>query len=326
MGILYETACFLGSASIYSKHNTIEKVDFSKTLTLGRQQFFINHYYIKSLLKKHFNENFIKENEKSLYTFSKSCTSNTALFSEPFFITLGAKIIDSLDISDFENATIIHDISTPIPNSLKNKYSLVFDGGLLEHVYDFANAIKNTMDLVALGGHLIITAPGNNWFGHGFYQFSPELFYSLLIEENGFNNTKVYFKGGRNWYLVKNPKEIRQRTEFSPKWSNLTLMVISKKVGEVPNKVNLFQSDYMLMWEKHNDASSKIITISKITTNTSKYTQKYSKFFINCLKVILPTSIKLFLYRFYRETVHIGILLRLESRKQFIKFFVKITI
>ena len=42
------------------------------------------------------------------------------------------------------------------------------------------------MKMVKTGGHLMLFTPANNYFGHGFYQFSPELFYRVLSKENGF--------------------------------------------------------------------------------------------------------------------------------------------
>ncbi|GHV03646.1 hypothetical protein AGMMS50229_03290 [Campylobacterota bacterium] len=45
------------------------------------------------------------------------------------------------------------------------------------------------MELVKTGGHLILGTPIDNYYGHGFYQFSPELFFSLLDRDNGFDRT-----------------------------------------------------------------------------------------------------------------------------------------
>ena len=50
---------------------------------------------------------------------------------------LGAKSIDSIDFSDYENASIIHDLNIDLPNNLENKYSLVLDWGTLEHFFNF---------------------------------------------------------------------------------------------------------------------------------------------------------------------------------------------
>jgi len=59
----------------------------------------------------------------------------------------------------------------------------VIDGGTLEHVFNFPVAIKNAMQMVRAGGRLSLSPPANNYFGHGFYQFSPELFYRVLSAE-----------------------------------------------------------------------------------------------------------------------------------------------
>src|SRR5439155_26265068 len=57
-------------------------------------------------------------------------------FAEPFFEALGASVVHSIDASDFEGATHVHDMNVPICDALKGAYSLVFDGGTLEHIFD----------------------------------------------------------------------------------------------------------------------------------------------------------------------------------------------
>src|SRR5262245_60965155 len=36
-------------------------------------------------------------------------------FAEPLFKVLGAKTVDSIDYSDFEGASIVHDLNQPVP-------------------------------------------------------------------------------------------------------------------------------------------------------------------------------------------------------------------
>ena len=107
-------------------------------------------------------------------------------FIEPVLELLGARNIDFLDFSNYEHATIIHDINLPVPDHLKEKFSCVFDGGTLEHVFDFPRAIKNAMEMVAVGGHFLGIGPANNYTGHGLYQFSPEPYWRIFSEENGY--------------------------------------------------------------------------------------------------------------------------------------------
>src|SRR5438477_418150 len=79
-----------------------------------------------------------------------------------------------------------HDMNEPIPDKFKETYTAVLDGGSLEHVFNFPVAIKNCMEMVKVGGHYLAITPANNFFGHGFYQFSPELYFTVLSKENGF--------------------------------------------------------------------------------------------------------------------------------------------
>jgi len=42
-------------------------------------------------------------------------------------------------------------------------YTTVIDGGSLEHVFNFPQAIANCMNMVAVGGHFIGLSPANNF-------------------------------------------------------------------------------------------------------------------------------------------------------------------
>jgi SAM-dependent methyltransferase len=94
--------------------------------------------------------------------------------------------VDVLDNSDYEGASVIHDLNEPVPERLHGRFDVVFDGGSLEHVFEFPTALRSVMAMVKPGGHLIVGTPTNNLSGHGFYQFSPELFHRALGPQSGF--------------------------------------------------------------------------------------------------------------------------------------------
>jgi len=264
MGISYSAAEFLACCSPFNP--VIANVDFSRTITLGRLNNSLNESETRKILTK------IGKNQGDIL---ESILSNT--YSEPYFELLRSSCtksmsntdnkattssfelggIDSVDYTDYEGATVIHDLNIPLLNELRNRYTCVYDGGLLEHVYNFPTALKNAMDLVSIGGHLILSTPGNSYFGHGFYQFSPELFYSVLREENGFTDTKVFAHIRNSWYLLSNPRETRERCSLSPIFGKVLLHVIAKKVTEVPTNIVAYQSDYEDLWtSSENNASS----------------------------------------------------------------------
>lgn len=99
-----------------------------------------------------------------------------AKHADDFFRGLGATSVDVMDVSEYEGANILHDLNQPVSTQLTDAYDCVFDGGATEHVFNFPMALKNCMEMVKVGGHLIVIAPWNNYAGQGFYQLSPELF------------------------------------------------------------------------------------------------------------------------------------------------------
>jgi len=241
MGIDKDAAKFLLSARE-------RKVNFQKTLMLGNQLFEVPRSDYKIL-----TDTF------KLKDLGRVKTSND------FFHLLGAEEVSAMDISDYEGATILHDLNQPIGDELKEKFTFVLDGGTLEHVFNFPNALSNAMKMVKVGGHLVIITGGNNFLGHGFYQFSPELFYRALSEENGFAvNRLVAAEVRGNWYEAADPQQIKGRVELIND-KQVYLMVLAEKRASKPLFVNVpQQSDYVAMWHDTNDAQKNSGSSNKI--------------------------------------------------------------
>ena len=161
-------------------------------LTLGRQNLFIRPSKVLRMFRE--------------YGQSSEIASNKAIYyADDVFESLGFQRIDSIDASTYEGATIIHDMNIPVPESLHCCYDLVWDGGTLEHIFNFPTALMSAMQMVKVGGHLIFVTPSNNQCGHGFYQFSPELFFRVLTPENGFELIRIYVTGKGGPYHISDP-------------------------------------------------------------------------------------------------------------------------
>jgi SAM-dependent methyltransferase len=100
-------------------------------------------------------------------------------YSEPFFEKLGFTSVDSMDVSDFEKASIIQDLSADLPKKLKRKFDVIYDGGTCEHIFDLPTAYRNINKMLKPGGVLIGHSPCNNWVNHSFYQINPEMVYEF---------------------------------------------------------------------------------------------------------------------------------------------------
>jgi len=179
-------------------------------------------------------------------------------YADPIYRFLGAKKVDSLDYSDYEQASIVHDMNLPIDGSFRESFSAVIEGGTLEHVFNYPIAIRNCMDMVKLGGHLVLMTPANNFFGHGFYQFSPDLFFSLLSEQNGFAETQIFQQDDSlRWFRIRNPKDLKCLMNVCiAKYNRSCLCVVSKKIKSTPEKLQVIQNFWTDLWEIGNKAEN----------------------------------------------------------------------
>lgn len=199
-------------------------------------------------------------------------------YAEPLFEALGATEVASMDASGFEGAQFVHDLNLPIDKSLHERFDVVYDGGTLEHVFNFPVGLRNSMEMVKVGGRLFIHTCANNLCGHGFYQFSPELFFRTFSAENGFQVERVILHVigpyGR-WYQVTDPNEIRSRVElitFTP----LQMLIEAKRISSVPVFASApQQSDYSAMWQAssgtaHADAEKKPDLLKRVLPGVAR--------------------------------------------------------
>ncbi len=103
--------------------------------------------------------------------------ADTAIDSYDLFKILGFSDVHALDISNYEGADIIFDLaSKELPEELCGRFDYIYNGGTLEHVFDFPTAINNVSKMIKQGGTVIHDVPCNNFVEHGFYSFSPTAF------------------------------------------------------------------------------------------------------------------------------------------------------
>lgn len=247
MGININTLKALSLLSSY------KKFDNQSIITLGRQNVSFTTNQLRSVF--------------SSFTVEQCKRITASVFADPLFQQLGFSTIHSMDYSDFEGAQLLHDLNKPIAEQHKNTYDVVMDGGTLEHVFNFPVAIDSCMKLVKKNGHLIMVTPSNNLFGHGFYQFSPELFYRIFSEENGFAIVEIFVNGKKpgTWYAVSDPRQVGERVVLQNGYAT-ELIVIARKTNEAGGMLSTpQQSDYRVLWDKFSETSDAQATASYLT-------------------------------------------------------------
>ena len=219
-------------------------IELGHCVTLGRQELFVRRPELLSLLlNRDIN---IDARDKA------ELLDPTERFADTFFRVLGAKELVSLDASDFEGATVIHDMNYPISSKHDSAFDCVFDGGTLEHIFNFPQAIKNCMQMLKPGGTFVGASPTSNFSGHGFYQFSADLYYRIFAAENGFEVLSMLGweeAEGSPFYRIPDPSEVGERVCFTTSHPAY-LYVAARRVSErIPLLKPPQQSDYVVRWK-----------------------------------------------------------------------------
>jgi hypothetical protein len=215
----------------------------NKCLTLGRQQLHRTTEIINALLNK-WNYSVLAQNN---YQCNEFC--------EKLINDLGYTHVDSIDNSNYENATIIHNLNKPIP--LLEKYDFIFDGGTTEHIFNTAQVCENIINLLEIDGIYCAVVPNNNYSGHGIYQFSPEFFLSAYSKEYGMELCALY--------IAKNNSEINE-------WINVNYYD-ETNIGRTANSFNSLDEVYIIVIAKKISNNR----LSLITDSPNQYS--YKKFF-----------------------------------------------
>jgi hypothetical protein len=204
-------------------------------LSLGRPEIYLSERQLSHLIRTY----------KLPWTEKDINQITSAAYAEPFLRLLGFRAIRSLDVSGYQGAEIIHDLNVPIPKELEGATGFLFGNGTLEHIFNIATVFENIIKLVKLGGTVFIAGPANGFCGHGFYQFSPELFYNVL-SINGFDNVRVYIVGRRypqKWFRAANPATVKRRIEFFTA-EPTDIVAIARKAKSNSSFMYPQQSDY----------------------------------------------------------------------------------
>jgi hypothetical protein len=138
-------------------------VSFQRTLTLGRQNFYCSPVKFKRALQD-FGIPATPEQIDRCFQHDLF----TPLYADEFLRLLGAQETASVDRSDFEGATLLHDLNDRFADQMRGHFDLVLDGGTLEHIFNYPAALRHCMEVVRIGGHFIAITPAAGLMGHGF--------------------------------------------------------------------------------------------------------------------------------------------------------------
>ena len=98
--------------------------------------------------------------------------------------------IQTLDVTAYEGAEIVHDMHDPIPDHLCNQFDFIWNGSCLDNMSDPATAIQNTFRMLKPGGRVFMMEIGTPHH-NAYTMYSPAFFFDFFAINN-FADCKIY--------------------------------------------------------------------------------------------------------------------------------------
>lgn len=171
---------------------------------------------------------------------------------EEFFQSLGFSAVDSVDCSEYEGATIICNLNNDIPEDLYNRFDVIYDGGSTEHMFNIPKAFENYNKMLKVGGLVIHSLPSTGCLDHGFYMFSPTLFYDYYTQNRwhivDFYMLNIPCDSFSTWdiYEYDEPGPMLEDVAFEGRW---TVFFIAQKRAESTYLTNIEQHFFKKLWQ-----------------------------------------------------------------------------
>jgi SAM-dependent methyltransferase len=194
-------------------------------LLLGRQVVFLTPDQAQALVEARgipVRRNAVIEYDKNEYGRSQNFISDVSFFS--LFCDGDVK---ACDVSDAEKPDMVFDLSGPLPAGLAGSFDFVYNGSVLDNVFDPAACIRNVSRLLKPSG-VVIHYEGAMHANPAYLKFTPDWFFDYYAF-NGFEDTQTYFCSFRDVHA--SPWEIYEWdafVQFNGNWQLANPMPIDK--------------------------------------------------------------------------------------------------
>ncbi|MEX2286479.1 MAG: hypothetical protein WD648_05265 [Planctomycetaceae bacterium] len=221
-----------------------------RLLTLGVQDVHLTHDGLSELMTSAgIRPREIPENERR-YTHSAIVPRELRrAHVKDAFRMLGFDEVETLDYSDAEGADHIHDLNEPVPAHLLNRFDVLLDVGVMEHICDIRQAIENSICMLKVGGRIILHLPLFGWHNMVYFNFQPP-FLTEVYAANGCENIRTFINFWptyREWDdrpLIYREFHYSDELPFTKRHYRTNLILFGTKVREVAPFVKPIQGFY----------------------------------------------------------------------------------
>jgi len=192
----------------------------------------------------------VRRRDFEIDTKAMHSTRRGEITDRSFFAAFADCRVEAIDVSAYEGAEIIHDLSTPVPDDLKDQFDFIFDGSTLDNVFNAAIAMQNIHDLLKPHGRCVMI----NWSNStpsAYSMLSPDWFMDFFAyheyEDARVLVVEAEHPGGRVWqynpFKNKNGYYGYQRTEIITEGRRATVC-FGEKSDRPPKSGYTVQNQY----------------------------------------------------------------------------------
>lgn len=124
-------------------------------------------------------------------TYGRESLGRALITMESFFASFSDAELKVIDVSPYEGADLILDLNEPIPSSLHGIADFVYDGSVLDNLFNPAMGLKNAGALAKADGRIVMVNDWTKNLGRGSYvSMSPD-WYLDYFAANNFADVKL---------------------------------------------------------------------------------------------------------------------------------------
>jgi hypothetical protein len=139
--------------------------------------------------------------EKDTYTYRG--IKEGYISDESFFSLFTEARIEVTDFAPKRGVTIVHDLCAPVPEELHRRFDFIYNGSVLDNVFDCATAMDNITRMLKPGGVAFhYEGPLSSHIGGVYTQFSPAWFFDYGAI-NRFEDCQVFYALYPDFHLGK---------------------------------------------------------------------------------------------------------------------------
>ncbi|MBK8476484.1 MAG: hypothetical protein IPL39_09205 [Opitutaceae bacterium] len=161
-----------------------------RVLTIGRQTIYLTPEELLKLL----DEEGIAPRPDSPLTLDTQTVHGKGrgfVTDVAFFQSFADVTCDSVDVSDYEGATVLANLNSEIPDPLRGRYDFIYNGSCLDNIFDGANALRRMNEMLSPTGR-IVHFERCSYFPAVYLSYSPEWFYDYYAANN-FADCHAYY-------------------------------------------------------------------------------------------------------------------------------------